>query len=146
MINGCNAATKAGLRTFAASVRHEVAGERIGVTSATRCGSHPVLRASRIGLRPPLSPPAAPAKAATALLRAVERGDPEVFVPRWLAVAARVQGAAPELFHRLAKQSDTLAAQLPAKPQQRHHRGDPHQGNDPAVVTIRKRCLAAWRS
>ncbi len=49
------------------------------------------------------SRPLAPAKAAAALLRAVERGDPEVFVPRWLAVAARVQGAAPELFHRLAQ-------------------------------------------
>jgi short-subunit dehydrogenase len=97
------AATKAGLRTFAASVRHEVAGEGIGVTTLlpgavrTPFFDH---RGSAYDRRIPR--PLAPATVATALLRAVERGQPEVFAPRWLTVAARVQGAVPELFHRLA--------------------------------------------
>jgi len=40
---------------------------------------------------------------ASALLQAIERGKAEVFVPRWLTVPARIQGAVPELFHRLAR-------------------------------------------
>jgi len=98
------AATKAGLRTFAASVRHEVAGEGIGVTTLlpgavrTPFFEHRGLPYDRHFPRP-----LTPAKVATALLQAVERGEPEVFTPRWLTVAARMQGAAPELFHRLAQ-------------------------------------------
>ncbi|MGH3784332.1 MAG: SDR family NAD(P)-dependent oxidoreductase [Pseudonocardiaceae bacterium] len=98
------AATKAGLRAFAASVRHEVAGEGIGVTTLlpgavrTPFFDH---RGSAYDRRFPR--PLAPAAVATVLLRAVERGDPEVFTPRWLTVATRVQGAVPELFHRLAE-------------------------------------------
>jgi short-subunit dehydrogenase len=98
------AATKAGLRAFAASVRHEVAGEEIGVTTLlpgavrTPFFDHRGLPYDRRFPRP-----LAPAKVAAALLRAVERGEAEVFAPRWLTVATRVQGAAPELFHRLAQ-------------------------------------------
>jgi hypothetical protein len=98
------AATKAGLRAFAASVRHEVTGEEIGVTTLlpgavrTPFFDHRGLPYDRRFPRP-----LAPAKVAAALLRAVERGEAEVFAPHWLTVAARVQGAAPELFHRLAQ-------------------------------------------
>ncbi|PZS14862.1 MAG: short-chain dehydrogenase [Pseudonocardiales bacterium] len=98
------AATKAGLRAFAASVRHEVAGEGIGVTTLlpgavrTPFFDHRGLAYDRRFPRQ-----LAPATVATALLRAIEQGDPEVFTPRWLTVAARVQGAMPELFHRLAE-------------------------------------------
>lgn len=98
------AATKAGLRTFAASVRHEVAGEGIGVTTLlpgavrTPFFEHRGLPYDRQFPRPLTA-----AKVATALLEAIERGKPEVFAPRWLTVAARVQGAVPELFHRLAQ-------------------------------------------
>ncbi|MFZ0876790.1 MAG: SDR family NAD(P)-dependent oxidoreductase, partial [Pseudonocardiaceae bacterium] len=97
------AATKAGLRTFAASVRHEVAGQGIGVTTLlpgavrTPFFEHRAMAYDRRFPRP-----LAPAKVAAALLQAVERGEPEVFAPRWLSAAARVQGAVPELFHRLA--------------------------------------------
>lgn len=86
------AATKAGLRTFAASVRHEVAGEGIGVTTLlpgavrTPFFDHRGLAYDRRFPRP-----LAPTTVATALLRAVEQGDPEVFTPRWLTVAARAQ-------------------------------------------------------
>ena len=98
------AATKAGLRTFAASVRHEVAGEGIGVTTLlpgavrTPFFEHRGLPYDRNFPRPLTA-----AKVATALLQAIERGEPEVFAPRWLSVAARVQGAVPELFHQLAQ-------------------------------------------
>jgi short-subunit dehydrogenase len=98
------AATKAGLRAFAASVRHEVTGEPIGVTTLlpgavrTPCFAHRGLPYDRRFPRQ-----LDPATVASALLQAMERGEPEVFVPGWLTVAARVQGAVPELFHRLAQ-------------------------------------------
>ncbi|MBV8543076.1 MAG: SDR family NAD(P)-dependent oxidoreductase, partial [Pseudonocardiales bacterium] len=98
------AATKAGLRAFAASVRHEVAGEGIGVTTLlpgavrTPFFDHRGLAYDRRFPRQ-----VDPTKVASALLQALARGEAEVFVPRWLTAAARVQGAAPELFHRLAR-------------------------------------------
>jgi hypothetical protein len=39
---------------------------------------------------------------ADALVRAVERDIPEVFVPRWIALPARVRGGMPQVFRRLA--------------------------------------------
>lgn len=98
------AATKAGLRAYAASVRYEVAGQGIGVTTVlpgavrTPFFDHRGLAYERRFPRQ-----LDPDLVASALLGAMERGDPEVFVPRWLAVAARIQGAAPEVFHRLAR-------------------------------------------
>jgi short-subunit dehydrogenase len=96
-------ATKAGLRAFAASVRLEVAGEGIGVTTLlpgavrTPFFDH---RGRPYNRRFPRQ--LNPDQVASALLRGVERGAAEVFVPRWLTVAARLRGATPELFHRLA--------------------------------------------
>jgi uncharacterized protein len=98
------AATKAGLRAFAASVRHEVAGSGIGITTLlpgavrTPFFDH---RGAPYDRRFPRQ--LNPDQVASALLRAMARGDAEVFVPRWLTVAARLRGAAPELFHRLAQ-------------------------------------------
>jgi short-subunit dehydrogenase len=98
------AATKAGLRAFAASVRHEVAGDGISVTTVlpgavrTPFFDHRGLPYDRRFPRQ-----VDPTEVAAALVGALERGDPEVFVPRWLTVAARVQGALPDLFHRLAR-------------------------------------------
>jgi uncharacterized protein len=98
------AATKAGLRAFATSIRHEVAGEGIGVTTLlpgavrTPFFDHRGLAYDRRFPRQ-----VNPAEVASALLQALERGDAEVFVPRWLTVPARLQGAVPELFHRLAR-------------------------------------------
>lgn len=98
------AATKAGLRAFAASVRHEVAGQGIGVTTLlpgavrTPFFDH---RGTSYDRRFPRQ--LDPAQVASALLAAMARGEAEIFVPRWLTVAARVRGAAPELFHRLAR-------------------------------------------
>ena len=98
------AATKAGLRAFAASVRHEVASEGIGVTTLlpgavrTPFFDH---RGRAYDRRFPRQ--IAPTEVASALLQAIERGKAEVFVPRWLTVPARIQGAVPELFHRLSR-------------------------------------------
>ncbi|MGH3833830.1 MAG: SDR family NAD(P)-dependent oxidoreductase [Pseudonocardiaceae bacterium] len=98
------AATKAGLRGFAASVRHEVASEPIRVTTLlpgavrTPFFDHRGLAYNRRFPRQ-----VDPRTVASALIKALERGDAEVFVPRWLTVAARVKGATPELFHRLAQ-------------------------------------------
>lgn len=97
------AATKAGLRTFADSVRLEVTGQGIGVTTVlpgavrTPFFDHRGLPYDR---RFPRLLDAA--EVASALLDALKHGDAEVFVPRWLTVAARVRGAAPALFHRLS--------------------------------------------
>jgi short-subunit dehydrogenase len=98
------AATKAGLRAFAASVRHEVAGQGIGVTTVLPGAVRTPFFDHR-GAPYDRSFPRQldPTEVASALLRAIERGRAEVFVPRWLTVAARVRGAAPELFHRLAQ-------------------------------------------
>lgn len=98
------AATKAGLRAFAASLRHEVAADGIGVTTllpGAVCTPFFDRRAMPYERRFPRQ--IDPAVVAAALIRAVDRDRAEVFVPRWLTVPARLQGAAPELFHRLAR-------------------------------------------
>lgn len=95
-------ATKAGLRTFADSVRLAYAGRHVGVSVVvpgvvdtpffTRRGK-PYGRAR---------PKPIPADTvAAALVRAVERGQAEVFAPAWLRFPARLQGAVPGLVRRL---------------------------------------------
>ncbi|MCI2418220.1 SDR family NAD(P)-dependent oxidoreductase [Saccharopolyspora sp. K220] len=92
-------ATKAGLRAFAASIRHQT---EIGVTTvhpgAVRT---PFFDNRRYERRFPRM--VSPEDVAVALVRAVQQGKPEVFVPKWLTVPARLQGALPEVFHRLAR-------------------------------------------
>jgi short-subunit dehydrogenase len=96
------AATKAGLRTFADSVRLAVAGAGVGVSVVvpgvvdtpffTRRG-RPYDRA-----RPKPVPADDVAKA---LVDAVLRNRAEVFVPSWLRLPARLHGAAPGLVSKL---------------------------------------------
>jgi short-subunit dehydrogenase len=50
-----------------------------------------------------------PERVAAALVRAVEGGKAEVFVPRWLTLGARVHGAAPATFARLSRRFDPPA-------------------------------------
>ena len=98
------AATKAALRTFAASLRHEVTPDGIGVTTLLPAAVRTPFFDHRGQPYDRSFPhPLDPAVVASVLLRAVEQNRPEVFVPRWLTVAARLQGAVPELFHRLAQ-------------------------------------------
>jgi short-subunit dehydrogenase len=97
------AATKAGLRAFADSVRNEVVADGIGVTTLlpgavrTPFFEHRGVPYSRRFPRQ-----IDPAVVAEALVRAVQRNQAEVFTPRWLSVPARLHGALPGLFHRLA--------------------------------------------
>lgn len=97
-------ATKAGLRTFAASLRQEVTAEGIGVTTLLPAAVRTPFfdrRGRAYNRRFPR--PLDPAVVASALLRGIERNRSEVFVPRWLTVPARVQGALPEVFRELAR-------------------------------------------
>ena len=97
-------ATKAGLRAFAASVRHEAEPSGLGVTTVLPGAVRTSFfdgRGRAYDRRFPRQVP--PERVARAIVRSVERGGGETFVPAWLAVAARVQGAAPELFHRLSR-------------------------------------------
>jgi short-subunit dehydrogenase len=95
-------ATKAGLRAFAASMRHETAAHSIGVTTVLPGAVRTPFFSQRgrpydRGFPRQVSSETV----AQTLVRAVEQGRDEVFVPRWLTVAARIQGALPGTFHRL---------------------------------------------
>lgn len=97
------AATKAGLRAFAASLRHEVRGEGIGVSTVLPAAvdtSFFEARGRPYDRRWPV--PVTAQQVAAAIVGAIEHGRPEVFVPGWSSVAARVHGALPGVFHRLA--------------------------------------------
>jgi len=96
-------ATKAGLRAFAAAVRHEAAADGIGVSTLLPAAVQtPFFDRRGLAYDRRFPRQLDTTVVAAALLRAVERDSPEVFVPRWLTVAARVHGALPEVFHRLA--------------------------------------------
>lgn len=91
-------ATKAGLRAFAASLRYR------GITTTTvfpGAVRTPFFRGRRYDRRFPRM--LEPEQVADALVDAVLRGRPEVFVPRWLTLADRVHGALPGAFHHLAR-------------------------------------------
>ncbi|NJQ02678.1 SDR family NAD(P)-dependent oxidoreductase [Streptomyces zingiberis] len=97
------AAAKGGLTVFADSLRQELPGTGVTV-SVVLPGAIGTPFFERRGApydraRPR---PVAPERAARAVLRAVEHGRPEVFVPAWLRVPARLRGAAPGLYGRLA--------------------------------------------
>lgn len=96
-------ATKAGLRAFADAVRLEAA-PAVGVTTvlpgAVDTGFFAV-RGRPYDRRTPR--PVPPTAVAAALVRAVQRDQAEVFVPRWLALASRVHGALPGGYARLAR-------------------------------------------
>ena len=97
-------ASKAGLRAFAAALRHDVADDGIGVTTVFPGAVDTLFfdrRGRGYGRRFPRM--VTPDAVANRVLRAVERDRAEVFVPRWLSLAARVQGVAPAAFHRMAR-------------------------------------------
>lgn len=97
------AATKAGLRAFAASLRHEVQGDGLGVSTvfpAVVDTSFFEGRGRPYDRRWP--EPVSAQRVAAAIVGAIEHGRPEVFVPAWSSVAVRVHGALPGVFHRLA--------------------------------------------
>jgi short-subunit dehydrogenase len=99
-------ATKGGLITFSESVRYELAGTGVGVTVVfpaavetsffARAGRPYTRRFPRL---------VDPARVAEALVAAVERNTPEVFVPRWTVVPIRLRGGLPGVFRRVARHS-----------------------------------------
>jgi short-subunit dehydrogenase len=96
-------AAKAGLATFAESLRQELRGSGVKVTLVVpgvvqtpffdRRGT-PYLRTY------PRPVPAS--QVADATLRAIERGRPDVYIPRWMELPGRVRGLAPGLYRALA--------------------------------------------
>ncbi len=97
------AATKAGLATFADSVREEVAGAGVTVSVVVPgVVDTPFFdrRGSAYGRSWPAPIPAD--RVARAILRAISSDRAEVFAPAWIRLPARFKGAVPGLYRRLA--------------------------------------------
>ncbi|SDQ32191.1 SDR family NAD(P)-dependent oxidoreductase [Actinopolyspora saharensis] len=97
-------ASKAALRAFAASLRYELSGDGLAVTTVLP-GAVRTPFFQRRGLAYERSFPRmlSAETAAERLVRAVERGREESFLPGWLDLAARFQGALPGTFHHLGR-------------------------------------------
>lgn len=97
------AATKAGLGTFAESLRLEARGTGVGVsTVAPGVIATAFFDRRNEPYRRRWPRPIAADRVATALVHAVENDRADVFVPRWLSGAARLHGTAPALYRALA--------------------------------------------
>lgn len=99
-------ASKGGLIAFCESVRYELAGSGVGVTvvvPAVVATSFFARRGADYARRFPR--PLAPARVAARLVLAVERERPEVYVPRWTVVPARLRGGLPGVFRHAAARS-----------------------------------------
>ncbi|KAF4408879.1 MULTISPECIES: SDR family NAD(P)-dependent oxidoreductase [Streptomyces] len=96
-------ATKGAVRTFADALRQEVRGDGVAV-SVVLPGAVDTPFFDRRGTPYRRSFPRAvpPERVADAVCRALARGRREVYVPGWLSVPARIRGAAPGLYDRLA--------------------------------------------
>jgi short-subunit dehydrogenase len=97
------AAAKAGLDVFAESLRLELQGSGVGVTTVLPgLVATPFLagRANRAGRAMPR--PLSAERVAEVLVRAVEKDRDEVWVPRWLRAAPMVRAAMPRTFHWLS--------------------------------------------
>src|SRR5215468_6166842 len=97
-------ATKAGLACFAGLLREELRADRIGVSTVLPgVVTTDLLRSRGVPYDRRFPRPMPPERAAAAVVRALQAGTPQVFVPRWLAVPARLAGTAPGLYRALAR-------------------------------------------
>jgi short-subunit dehydrogenase len=97
------AATKAGLATFADSLREEVAGTGISVSVVVPGVVDTPFFERRGSAYDRSWPPPIPAdRVAHALLRAIRSDRAEVFAPAWIRLPARLKGAVPGVYRRLA--------------------------------------------
>lgn len=97
------AATKAALIAFTDSLRYELTGTGVGVTLVSP-GVVETPFSARAGRPYTRSFPRMirPERVASALVRAIQRDADEVFVPKWMALPARIRGAWPALYRGLA--------------------------------------------
>jgi short-subunit dehydrogenase len=98
------AAAKGGLALFASSLRGELAGTGVRVSLVTPgVVATPFFERRGRPYDRSFPRPVPPGRVADAVMACLERHRPEVFTPSWLAVAPRVQGAAPRLYDRMAR-------------------------------------------
>ncbi|MBM4437953.1 MAG: SDR family NAD(P)-dependent oxidoreductase [Actinobacteria bacterium] len=96
------AATKAGLTTFTESLRYELRGTGVGVSTVTPAVVATAFFERRgAGYQRRRPRPVPPERVARAILRAVVR-ERDVTVPSWLAVPIWLHGAWPSLYRALA--------------------------------------------
>src|SRR5215470_4932528 len=97
-------ATKAGLACFAGLLREELRADRIGVSTVLPgVVATDLLRGRQVPYTRRFPRPMPPARAAAVVVRALQTGAPRLFVPRWLAIPARLAGTAPGLYRALAR-------------------------------------------
>jgi short-subunit dehydrogenase len=97
------AAAKAGLDAFAESVRIELAGTGVGVTTVMPGVVETPFFAARGGApRRRVPRPLTAEQLAEAIATAIVDDRPELWMPRWLRVAPVVRALAPGVFRRLA--------------------------------------------
>jgi len=97
------AATKAGLAAFADSLREEVTAAGIGVSVVVPGVVDTPFFERRGSAYDRSWPPPIPAdRVARALLRAIRSDRAEVFAPAWIRLPARLKGALPGVYRRLA--------------------------------------------
>ncbi|MEU5668187.1 SDR family NAD(P)-dependent oxidoreductase [Streptomyces longwoodensis] len=96
-------AAKAALAAFADALRYELAPTGVRVTHVVPgVVDTPFFDRRGTPYRRARPRPVPPERVADAVWRAVTRDRDEVFVPGWLSLPARVRGAAPGLYRRLA--------------------------------------------
>ncbi|MEU4009097.1 SDR family oxidoreductase [Streptomyces pseudogriseolus] len=96
-------ASKAAVAVFADALRFELRGMGVGVSLVVPgVVDTPFFERRGTPYARTRPRPVPPERVADAVWRAVVRGRDEVHVPRWLGVPARVRGAAPGLYRRLA--------------------------------------------
>lgn len=97
------AATKAGLAVFTESLQQELAGTPVRVSLVSPGVVATAFFERRGAPHARARPrPVPPERVAAAVVEAVRRGTPSVFVPAWLALPARLHGALPGLYRALA--------------------------------------------
>lgn len=116
-------ASKAGVESFAQSLRAELDTRGVGVGTAylnwtdtemiRDADRYPVLRELRAHMPPPARRIYPASQVADALVRAVERRAPTVYIPRWLRGVQVVRAALPGLVVRYARQELTRSEFAP---------------------------------
>jgi short-subunit dehydrogenase len=97
-------ATKAGLGAFAAAVREEVRVDGIRVSTVLPGVVDTDLHRERaVPYERRFPRPMPPERVAAAIVAALESGRARTFLPRWLTLPAWLHGAAPPVYHALAR-------------------------------------------